>query len=67
MLQKNKLYKIISWSRLICLVSLITFCILKWTNVINWSWVIVLIPLYLFVTIFVIGFVIVYLDVRRQD
>ena len=62
----NKIISIFSKIRLVCLATLAVFCILRWTNVINWSWAIVLIPLYVFGVAFVIGFIALYVDLRRR-
>lgn len=67
MIKGNKLYSFITWSRIICMSAQLILCILRWTSVINWSWGLVLIPLYIFLVVFIIGFIIVYVDARRQD
>lgn len=54
-------------TRLISLLVLFVFLILKWTNVIDWSWGIVLIPLYVWGGIFILTFAICLIEAFLPD
>lgn len=65
MSEKIKLPSMVS--RILCMVTLIVFLILKWTSVIDWNWGLVLIPLYVWGLIFILTFVVGIVEVFKKN